>query len=130
MTDRLRRVFPDIEIGDPGPCGTIVPTEPRVGLWLWPDNESSGELEDFVAEMIPREDPVWPLSEDYIESIPVGQRPFSEGKTGRARLYAWLAVRKEPRLIGTAIRAEELKVDGALATRFGEWLEKLFRDQT
>ena len=118
-----------MEFGAPVPCGTIVGGEPRVGVWLWPDNESIGEIEDFVARMIPCDDPVWPLSRCYINSIPVEQRPFSEGKTARAEVHAWLAARARPRLMGTAIRAGDLDVSGVLATRFASWLEKLFNGQ-
>ena len=130
ITGRLRRACPDIEIGDPSLEGTIAGNEPRVGLWLWPDNESSGEIEDFVARMIPDDDPIWPLSRRYIEGIPVEQRPFSEGKTARAELHAWLAVRAEPRRMGGAFRTGDLKVDGPLATRFASWLETLFGNPT
>ena len=130
ITDRLRRACPDIDIGDPSPGGTIAGNGPRVGLWLWPDNESSGEIEDFVARMIPCDDPIWPFSRRYVEGIPVGQRPFSEGKTARAEIHAWLAVREEPRRMGTAFRTGDLKIDGPLATRFASWLENLFRNQT
>ena len=130
VTERLRRACPDIEIGDPSLEGTIAGSGPRVGLWLWPDNESSGEIEDFVARMIPCDDPIWPLSRRYIEGIPVEQRPFSEGKTARAEVHAWLAVREEPRRMGTAFRTGDLKIDGPLATRFASWLDNLFRNQT
>ncbi len=116
-------------MGDPTPCGTIVDGEPRVGVWLWPDNGSCGEIEDFVAGMIPCTDPVWPRSKCYINSIPVEQRPFSEGKIARAQVYAWLAAREKPRRMGTAIRAGDLDISGELATRFARWLENLFRDQ-
>ena len=129
VTVRVQRACPGMELGDPAPCGTIVSGEPRVGIWLWPDNESSGEIEDFVARMIPCDDPVWPLSRRYIEGIPVERRPFSEGKTARAEVYAWLAARAEPRRMGTAIRTGDLDVHGALAMRFASWLEKLFGDQ-
>ena len=128
VTDRLRNACPGIEIGDPAPEGTIVGSEPRVGIWLWPDNESGGELEDFVAAMVPGDDPVWPLSRCYIQGIPVEHRPFSEGKTERAEIHAWLATREEPRWMGSAIRTGDLKVDGVLATRFASWLENLFGD--
>ena len=129
VTDRLRTACPGIEIGDPAPEGTIVRSEPRVGIWLWPDNESGGELEDFVAEMVPDDDPVWPLSRCYIQGIPVEHRPFSEGKAARAEIHAWLATRREPRWMGSAIRTGDLKVDGVLAKRFASWLESLFGDR-
>ena len=129
IADRLRNACPGIEIGVPVPDGTIAGSEPRVGIWLWPDNESGGELEDFVARMIPGDDPVWPLSRCYIQGIPAEHRPFSEGKTARAEIHAWLATREEPRQMGLAIRTGDPKVDGTLATRFASWLANLFRDE-
>ena len=42
----------------PDPDGTIIASTgdiPRIGIWLMPDNRSLGELEDFVAQMIPRQ---------------------------------------------------------------------------
>ena len=129
ITARLRNACPGIEIGDPVPGGTIAGSEPRVGIWLWPDNKSGGELEDFVAQMIPGDDPVWPLSKRYIQGIPAEHRPFSEGKTARAEIHAWLATREEPRQMGLAIRTGDLEVDGALATRFASWLGNLFGDE-
>ena len=39
-----------------------------------PNNTSPGELENFVSEMIPNDDPVWRLSKDYIDGIPEADR--------------------------------------------------------
>ena len=128
VTDRVRGALDDIEIVDPTPNGMIVGNEPRVGIWLWPDNQSGGEIEDFVAKMIPSGDQVWPLSEQYIESIPHDQRRFREKKTARAKLHAWLATREDPRRMGGAIRIGDLEVDGPLAKQFADWLQELFGD--
>ena len=109
--------------------GTVIPeTEdlPRVGIWLMPDNQSTGELEDFVARMIPGDDPVWPLSEDYIEGIPSEDRKFAQSKTQRAKVHAWLAAREDPRQMGQAIRARDLEVNGELCEKFVSWLRRLF----
>ena len=89
-----------------------------------PDNCSVGELEDFVVQMIPVGDRVWPLSERYIDEIP--NPAFRPGKALRAKLYAWLAAREDPRHIGLAIRAQDLDVDGDLCRRFVAWLTRLF----
>ena len=110
----------------PSPDGTIIQVNPRIGVWLMPDNSSVGELEDFVVQMIPEGDQVWPLSRRYIEEIPQEERKFSDGKILRAQLYAWLAAREDPRRMGLAIRARDLKVDGALSQRFIAWLNNLF----
>lgn len=113
----------------PDPDGTIMAATsdmPRVGVWMMPDNQSRGELEDFVAQMIPDNDPVWPLSQDYIYRISEEHREFAENKTSTAEVYAWLATREDPRQMGAAIGARDLEIDGALCTRFTAWLERLF----
>lgn len=109
------------------PTGTIIEDRVRVGVWLMPDNVSPGELENFVADMIPQSDKVWPLSKDYIKSIPEADRPFSEGKLLRAKVHAWLATRSEPRKMGSAIRTGDLDIHTGNATRFVEWLRELFK---
>ena len=127
ISNRLREA--NIEAPDlPSPEGTIIPGTPRVGIWLMPDNQSSGELEDFVQTMIPAGDPVWPRSRRYIDGIPDESRKFIPKKKSRAELYAWLATRKDPKLMGTAIGAEDLRIDGALCTSFAAWMQRLFRD--
>ena len=113
----------------PEPTGTLIEGTsriPRVGIWLMPDNTSPGELENFVSEMIPNDDPVWPLAKDYIDGIPKSDRKFIEKKVPRAKVHAWLATREEPRKMGVAIRAQDLHVDGPLSTTFANWLRQLF----
>ena len=125
VADRLREE--NIEVpSNPELTGTIIDSNPRVGIWLMPNNTSPGELENFVSEMIPDDDPVWPLSEDYIDGIPEKARKFTEKKILRAKIHAWLATREDPRQMGVAIRAQDLRVDGPLSTRFANWLRRLF----
>ena len=126
VANRLREE--KIKVPDyPDPEGTIINGSPRVGIWLMPDNSSSGELEDFVAEMVPDDDPIWPRARRYIDCIPEADRKFTEKKIQRARIHAWLAAREDPRQMGAAIGARDLHVDGALSTTFAEWLRQLFR---
>ena len=110
----------------PEASGTILDCTPRIDIWLIPDNYSSGELEDFVSEMIPDDDAVWPLARNYIDCIPEEHRRFAEKKIQRAKLHAWLATREDPRPMGFAICAGDLRVDGNLSTTFSVWLRKLF----
>ena len=125
VADRLKKE--NIEVpGSPKPTGTIIDSTPRIGIWLMPNNTSPGELENFVSEMIPADDPVWQLSKNYIDGIPQADRKFTEKKILRAKLYAWLATREDPRQMGVAIRARDLRVDGTLSTTFVNWLRQLF----
>ena len=125
VTDRLRRarITPP---SAPDPTGTIIDGNPRIGVWMMPDNESSGELENLVARMIPASDAVWPLSEAYIAGIPPGVRMFAEGKILRAKVHAWLATRAEPRKMGAAIRARDLNAGAPAAVQLVDWLRRLF----
>jgi len=128
VANRLREE--NIEVPrTPEPNGTLIEGTtriPRVGIWLMPNNGSPGELENFVSEMIPADDLVWRLSKDYIDGIPEADRKFTEKKILRTELYAWLATREDPRLMGAAIRARDLHVDGPLSTTFVNWLRQLF----
>ena len=109
------------------PNGTIIEGKPRIGIWLMPDNSAHGTLEHFVEKMIPAGDPVWPLSQQYIDDIPENQREFKKSYSQKAKIRAWLATRKVPgQFMGTAIKAQDLKVDGDLATKFFTWLQELF----
>ena len=120
----------DIRIpGHPNPLGTIVNTAegPPIGIWVMPDNGSSGELEDFVQKMIPAGDPVWPKSQRYVNQIPVQHQRFRPGKLLRAQMYAWLATREIPGRMGAAIGAGDLNIDIEICKNFMEWLRRLFR---
>ena len=108
------------------PEGTIVQGKPRVGVWLMPDNDHPGELEDFVAKLVPQGHKVWPRAVQYIDGIPPSEREFKEHKAMRAKLYAWLATLEEPQQMGTAIGASSLDVAGPAAESFANWLRRLF----
>ena len=128
--NQLRSRFDEENVSiraDPDPGGTILNLEdcPRIGIWVMPDNQSSAELEDFVREMIPSDDPVWPRSQRYVAEIPVEHRRFRPGKLLRAQLYAWLATREIPGRMGAAIGAGDLDAGAANSTTFVNWLRKL-----
>lgn len=130
VTDRIRRAERDIEPPThPDPDGTIIPggpRRPRVGIWLMPNNQSPGELEDFVAAMIPSGDSVWPRAKAYIDCIPEADRKFADGKVQRAKVHAWLAARKEPQWMGEAIRDGDLTTEAPPCQAFAAWLRQLF----
>ncbi len=110
--------------------GTIIPPKnrhPRIGIWLMPDNKSNGELENFVVQMIPDTDIVWPLAQNYISEIPENSRKFRASKMQRAKLHAWLATREIPGRIGAAIRRGDLETNGKLTRQFVKWLTSLYQ---
>ena len=110
--------FPDPSGTIINPSGTIIPSKPRIGIWLMPNNRVAGELEDFVEKMIRNDDPIWPQSQSYIEGIRKADRKFSESKIERAKIHAWLATRENPRKMGSAIHAGDLDPCGRSLPRF------------
>ena len=118
------REIANIGVQQPGslnPSGTIVPAtshHPSVGVWLMPDNQVSGELEDFAVRMVPSNNQVWPLSSNYIRQIPTQHQKFNAAKVDKAILYAWLAALREPGRVGAAVGAGELDVSGQLCKGF------------
>ena len=133
VADRIIAANNDIQIPHvPDSDGTIIPEDPgigspRIGIWVMPDNSAPGELEDFVAQMIPGGDPVWPLSQDYIDGIPPDARKFDDDSIAKNQVHAWLAARRFPGLVGLAIREGDLNVNNPLSQRFLNWLTRLFR---
>ncbi len=110
----------------PDLAGTIIEGIPRIGIWLMPNNQLTGELEDFVQTMIPTGDQIWPRSQLYIDDIPEEHRRFLPGKILRAQLHAWLATRKLPGRMGAAIEAEDLNINVEYCATFVDWLQRLF----
>ena len=126
LEDRLERA--DMTVPQWAVDGVIQEQQngPRIGLWLMPDNMNPGQLEDFLWAMIPDGDPIKPLAVDYVGTVAEVAQRFKETKRRRAKVHSWLAVQEEPRLTGRAVRAGDLDTSTELATRFVNWLERLF----
>ena len=108
---------------------TLSPVTSRgifAGVWLMPNNRGLGELEDFVAAMIPNADAVWPLATAYIDGIPNSARRFSAKKATRAKVHAWLSAQERPHFMGAGIRDGAFDITVPVATAFVAWLRALF----
>ena len=125
----IRKALVDRAVPErPDPQGTIVTGNPRLGLWLMPDNGSNGELEDFVAGMVRENDAGWPYAKAYLDRLPQTEREHVEKKRMKATLHVWLANKKRPGRMGAAIGAGHLDVKAAPAVRLVSWLRRLFDD--
>ena len=102
----------------------------RFGIWIMPDNQANGMLEDFVASMIHDDDEMLPRVNDFLTSIPQEHRRFSPAHQSKARLHTWLAVSERPgRPMGQAIKAEShLDANHASVEPFLAWIRKALVD--
>jgi len=118
--------FPKI----PDPNGTIVDgsdDQPKLGFWLMPNNQNSGMLEDFCAELAE------PKSLKYAQKC-VNDAVIKEVTTfnqnvhhSKAVIHTYLAWCDEPGYpLGTAITRQSLRPHTDIAIRFTDWLNRLF----
>lgn len=129
VRDRLRDFDLKLpkNIPEDGFIDEIAALRARVGVWLMPDNQRSGALEDFLQDLVDKEDCLISLalrSTDEAKSKGAG---FSENSRKKAVLHAWLAWQKDPGLpYGSAIKAEYFRADSLTALAFVGWYKKLF----
>lgn len=116
----------------PAPNGTILPAPPntllpRFGVWIMPDNQSTGILEDFLHFLVPTGSLLFEHVRSSVASIPEGERRFSQVAEPKALIHTWLAWQEEPgRPLGTAITAKFLDANVAQVDVLVSWLKALF----
>ena len=84
--------------------------KPKIGVWLMPNNQLPGMLEDFVKYLIPVEDKLQERVEAILNEIEQeGLNPYSLIHHQKAFIYTWLAWQKKPGMpMGQAITAKAL----------------------
>ena len=111
---------------DQGAVFQGVNAKQKIGIWLMPDNLSSGELEDFVKTMIPRDDKIWEHAEKYIDGVVEDKLIDSPPvKQTKAKVSAWLAAQERLGPMGVSIKKGNLAIDGPQCFKFIEWLNRL-----
>lgn len=114
----------------PAPEGVIItqPGKPKVGIWLMPDNQLPGMVESFAANLIPDGDPLVAKARSILDEIENEKlQRYASVHRPKAFIHTWLAwqeISGQP--IGQAITAKVLQHDHALASRFVNWLLRLF----
>ena len=115
--------------GTPNANGTIVEDaseRPKLGFWLMPNNQDSGMLEDFCAELAE------PLSlafaRECVEAANVRNvATFKEVHRSKAVIHTYLAWQDEPGYpLGKSITKQSLRPHTAIAVSFTDWLIQLF----
>ena len=114
---------PDGTILDP-PAGTYLP---RVGVWIMPNNQTSGILEDFLHFLVPQPNILFDYAKASVAAIPEGERRFKQLAEPKAVIHTWLAWQEEPgRPFGTAITARFLDPSVTEVDVLVAWLKRLF----
>ena len=99
----------------------------RVGVWLMPDNRTSGALEHFLKDLVDENDPLLTLAHDSTTAARERGATFPDVKYVKAVIHAWLSWQEEPgRPFGTAIAARYFNADSETALSFLRWFDELF----
>ncbi len=113
----------------PSPNGTIIQGlggRPKVGVWLMPDNQNAGMLEDFLLELAPRK------TVDYVRTCvqtarDAGYTSYKDRHESKAIAYTYLAWQNEPgNPFGIAVKAKFFDANSQSAANFIAWLKNLF----
>ncbi len=121
--DVPRQPTPDGTILSPPP-GTLLP---RVGIWIMPDNQTRGILEDFLRFLVPEGSALFRHVESSVDAIPEGEVRFTQLAQPKAIIHTWLAWQAEPgKPLGTAITARFLDPGVAQVDVLVSWLNRLF----
>ncbi len=112
----------------PSANGTIVTTADgkKIGIWVMPDNQNAGALEDFVAQMIAAQDDLWPKAQADVNAIEEDKRRFKPTYLSKAKVHTWLAWQEEPGTrMGETFKKNYLDPNAPLASRFVAWIKRL-----
>ena len=118
--------FPDI----PAQAGTFLKTNTNqeIMIWIMPNNEISGMLEDFINFLIPENDSLKPYVDQSLTEIETaGLNNYPLNQHSKALIHTWLAWQDSPGMpIGVAITHSYLDTNSDLGYEFVEWLRELF----
>jgi hypothetical protein len=116
----------------PDPTGTIIDVQRPdrtlvVGVWIMPNNQLPGMLEDFISFLVPTQDSLWNRAGDCVRQIPEQDRRFPLVQQTKAHLHTWLAWQEEPgKPMGQAITKRYLNANAPYAQHLINWLRCLF----
>ena len=130
VTNRLRKIgydkIPEIPVTE----GWVDQQSelPKVGVWLMPNNQIPGMLEDFVACLIPEGDILKEKAEAILREIEEENlNGYSLVHRPKALIHTWLAWQESPGMpMGQAITARVLSYNSSIAEIFIGWLRRLF----
>ncbi|MDR0619061.1 MAG: hypothetical protein LBG17_04085 [Bacteroidales bacterium] len=112
------------------PTGLILSkdTNIKVGVWLMPDNNLKGTLEDFVSFLIPPDDKLLPIVNNTLTEIESQKlNKYSLTHKSKAKIHTWLAWQDDPGIpMGLSITKKYLTTDEKICLRLIKWLQELF----
>jgi hypothetical protein len=101
----------------------------RFGIWMMPDNQTSGMLETFLSYLLPEEtEELWGFAKLSTTEARQKGAKFTETHYDKAQIYTWLAWQEPPgRQLHDAIKQKILHPTHPRASVFMQWFRDLYQ---
>ena len=101
---------------------------PRFGVWIMPNNQFSGMLEDFLIQLIPDDSQrLYELAQNCVSEAAHHAAPFKEVHKKKAEIHTWLAWQDEPGpQLHEAVHHRVLDPEKPESQSFVNWFRSLF----
>jgi len=103
-------------------------TNKRIGIWLMPNNNLNGMLEDFISFLVPKDDKLLPIVNSTLQNIEnLKLNKYSLSHKSKAVIHSWLALQEDPGTpMGLGITKRYLTTDEQTCSYLTRWLKDLF----
>lgn len=100
----------------------------KIGVWIMPNNNENGMLEDFISFLVPKEDKILPIVNDTLTNIESkGLNQYSLIHKSKATIHSWLSLQSDPGTpMGLGITKRYLTTDEETCLKLVNWLKELF----
>ncbi len=100
----------------------------KVGIWMMPNNNLNGMLEDFIQFLVPPNDALLPEARQILATLQAkAVQQYKEVHQPKALIHTWLAWQEDPGTpLGLAITKKYLTVEEENCKLLMAWIAKVF----
>ncbi len=105
--------------------------EVKIGIWIMPNNNLNGMLEDFIRFLVPKDDLLLPIANETLEQIEKQNlNQYNTIHKSKTLIHTWLAWQEDPGTpMGLSITKKYLTTDEETCNKFVNWLKELFKPE-
>lgn len=130
---KLKQIFSSYQLPEEIPNnGLIINIEDNIklGIWIMPNNQTSGMLEDFISFLVPNDDKLMPIVDDTLNKIETNSmNKYKLIHKSKARIHTWLAWQEDPGTpMGLSVTKKYLSIEDDNCKLFINWINELFNN--
>lgn len=100
----------------------------KVGVWIMPNNNLNGMLEDFISFLVPKDDKLLPIVNSTLDDIEEKKlNKYASIHKSKAVIHSWLSWQEDPGTpMGLGITKRYLTTDETTCSLLIKWLDEMF----